>query len=174
MSGWSGWTPSPSTDVHGSDFGDMNIDVHTLPDFSPESTGEQDPTPFAFTKTQVGKRLYDPKDLSFLGAIGGLEGLSLGLQVDLNNGLSPDEDILDVPITLEDVWRTLSHGEIIHGIESRGAQNSTHFRDRRRVFGENKIPVRRPKNILELMWVTLQDKVLVESTRCLTDFLRYF
>jgi len=174
MSGWSGWTPSPSTDVHGSDFGDMNIEVHTLPELSLESTGDQDPIPFAFTKTQVGKRLYDPKDLSFLGAIGGLEGLSLGLQVDLSKGLSPDEDILDVPVTLEDVWRTLSRGErpeITHHDESPRTQSSPRFRDRRRVFGENKIPVRPPKNILQLMWIALHDKVLVGTTWCLANDL---
>jgi len=164
MSGWSGWTPSPATDLHGSDFGDMNIDVHALSDVSPESPDEQDPTPFAFTKNQVGKRLYDPKDLNFLGAIGGLEGLSLGLQVDLNNGLSPDEDILDSPVALEDVWRTLSRGDITHRVESGRTQSNTCFRDRRRVFGENKIPMRRPKNILELMWIALHDKVLVDSS----------
>jgi Ca2+-transporting ATPase len=171
MSGWSGWTSSPFTDVHGSDFGDVNdIDVHASPHVSLESGGEQDPAPFAFTKTQAGKRLYDPKDLSFLGAIGGLKGLSLGLQVDLSKGLSPDEDILDLPVTLEDVWRTLSSGESHEiaqndqHIETPRTQRSTRFRDRRRVFGENTIPMGPQKGILELMWIALHDKVLVWST----------
>ena len=160
MSGWSGWTPSPSTDVHGSDFGD------TPPDLSLETPDrEQDPAPFAFTNTQVGKRLYDPKDLNFLGAIGGLEGLSFGLQVDLTKGLSPDEDILDVVVTLEDVWRALSTGLRPQTVNSGGIQKDR-FRDRRRVFGENKIPIRPPKNILQLMWIALHDKVLVDPTRC--------
>jgi P-type Ca2+ transporter type 2C len=35
------------------------------------------------------------------------------------------------------------------------------FTDRRRVFGENVIPVRPQKSIFELMWIALHDKVLV-------------
>jgi len=162
MSRWSGWTPSPSTDAHGSEFGDGNIDTHLLFDES-ESNREDDPAPFAFTKTQVGKRLCDPKDLNFLGAIGGLDGLSLGLQVDLSKGLSPDEDVIDVPITLEDVWRAVSTGTRpeIPCREIPLPQSNTRFRDRRRVFGENEIPIRPPKNILQFMWIALHDKVLV-------------
>ena len=151
MSRWSGWTPSPSTDVHGSEFGDSPTHL--------ESTDRwQDSSPFAFTKAQVGKRLYDPKDLNFLGAIGGLDGLSLGLQVDLSKGLSPDEELH--PVSLEDVWRLLARGErheIVNGADG-------DFRDRQRVFGENKIPIRPPKNILQLMWIALHDKVLVIRT----------
>ena len=35
------------------------------------------------------------------------------------------------------------------------------FRDRRRVFGENRILARKPKNIFQLMWLALHDKILV-------------
>jgi Ca2+-transporting ATPase len=35
------------------------------------------------------------------------------------------------------------------------------FSDRKRVFAENRIPVRKPKNIFQLMWMTLHDKILV-------------
>jgi P-type Ca2+ transporter type 2C len=37
------------------------------------------------------------------------------------------------------------------------------FRDRKKAFGENRIPVRKAKNIFQLMWMVLQDKVLVCS-----------
>ena len=171
MSRWSGWTPSPSTEVHGSEFGDSNIDIHAPPDLSLESSREQDPAPFAFTKTEVGKRLYDPKDLNFLEAIGGLHGLSFGLQVDLSKGLSPEEDIINTPVTLEDVWHTVVRGarpEIARN-ESLGPHGGNRFRDRRRVFDENKIPVRPPKSILELMWIALHDKVLVWSCYYFVD-----
>ena len=165
MSRWSDWARSPSTGVHGSEFGDGIIDTHLLFDES-EDDREEDSGPFAFTKTQLGNRLYDLKDLHFLDSIGGLEGLSLGLHVDLSGGLSPDEDIIDVPVTLEDVWRAVSTGSRpeIPSCEIPLAQSNTLFRDRRRVFGENKIPIRPPKSILELMWIALHDKVLVYLT----------
>jgi P-type Ca2+ transporter type 2C len=35
------------------------------------------------------------------------------------------------------------------------------YSDRRRVFGENRLPVRKPKNIFRLMWMALHDKILV-------------
>jgi P-type Ca2+ transporter type 2C len=39
--------------------------------------------------------------------------------------------------------------------------HSSGFSDRKRVFAENRIPVRKPKNIFQLMWMTLHDKILV-------------
>jgi P-type Ca2+ transporter type 2C len=38
-----------------------------------------------------------------------------------------------------------------------------HFSDRIRVFSDNRIPERKPKNIFQLMWMTLHDKILVFS-----------
>jgi P-type Ca2+ transporter type 2C len=37
------------------------------------------------------------------------------------------------------------------------------FSDRKRIFSENRIPARKPKNILQLMWMALHDKILVYS-----------
>lgn len=42
-----------------------------------------------------------------------------------------------------------------------GQAPSDGFSDRKRVFSENRIPVRKPKNIFQLMWMTLHDKILV-------------
>ena len=147
--------------MHGSEFVDGNLETHPSIDKS-ESNCEEEPSRFAFTKPQVGKSLYDRKDLNFLATIGRLEGLSLVLQLDLSKGLSPDEDVIDVPLTLEGVWKAVSTStrpEIPrHEIP---LPQSTRFRDRRRVYGENRIPVRPQKSILELMWIALHDKVLV-------------
>jgi P-type Ca2+ transporter type 2C len=189
MSNWSGWAPSSPTDAHASDVGDPNIDLRALLEITEDSQGEQATNPFAFTKTQLGKRLYDPKDLTFLEAMGGLKGLTLGLQVDVNQGLLPDEDILEERVTIEEVWRLLEDSQQSHEENmvrddevtiGTGASPDRHdrpsanlagdsslqpsqkrFRDRRRVFGENVIPVRPPKSILQLMWIALHDKVLV-------------
>lgn len=189
ISNWSGWAPSSPTDVHASDIGDPNIDVRASLEIAEDSQTEKENNPFAFTKTQLGKRLYDPKDLTFLEAMGGLKGLTLGLQVDLSQGLLPDEDILEGHVTIEEVWRLLensrhSHEEnMVHedvatigtgaspdrhdrpsenlGGNSNLQLRQKHFRDRRRVFGENVIPVRAPKSIFQFMWIALHDKVLV-------------
>ena len=41
------------------------------------------------------------------------------------------------------------------------------LQDRRRVYGENTLPTRKTKSLLELMWLALKDKVLVRSLRAL-------
>jgi hypothetical protein len=38
------------------------------------------------------------------------------------------------------------------------------FEDRRRIFSSNIIPVRKPKNIFQLMWLALQDRILVRTS----------
>jgi len=43
------------------------------------------------------------------------------------------------------------------------------FEDRRRVFSSNSIPLRKGKNIFQLMWVALKDKILVRRRICLSD-----
>jgi len=35
------------------------------------------------------------------------------------------------------------------------------FSDRKRIFSENRIPIRPPKNVFQLMWMALKDKILV-------------
>jgi Ca2+-transporting ATPase len=181
-----------------SDFGDPSSDPsnETRPLLQAPEDSEGKRSPFAFTPKQLGERIYDSKDLKILGAMGGLEGLALGLRTDVNKGLWPNEDILDGQITLEDVWHTLDGrlperfernldvASIVdqhtspYGIESssgryrRGdedfsqAKSGRHgqsFRHRREVFGENKIPIRPPKSIVQLMWQALHDKTLVYS-----------
>lgn len=49
-----------------------------------------------------------------------------------------------------------------------------YFRDRRRIFGENKIPSRKSKNIFQLMWIALHDKVLVFPMFSTVNTVRFF
>ena len=104
---WSGW--SPSSPVPGratSDFGDIDIDTRELLKSMEEGTKEElADNPFAFSKKQLGKSLYDPKNLNLLRAMMGAAGLAMGLRVDLHQGLSPAEDKLDGQVPWEDVWR---------------------------------------------------------------------
>jgi len=145
--------------------------------------------PFRYTPEQLSK-LHDPKDLKALDDLGGIEGLAAGLRTKLDTGLSQDEEIgvldnlsrastykgkqrensrlsktttmtrvgtaagapksLEQRLSVDRVFSLLPHRE--------GPQP---FKDRRRIFGANTIPPRKPKTILQLMWAALHDKVLV-------------
>jgi Ca2+-transporting ATPase len=41
------------------------------------------------------------------------------------------------------------------------AQKDDHYADRKRVFGEHRLPERKSKSFLELAWIALQDRVLI-------------
>lgn len=78
--------------------------------------------------------LIDPKNLNHLTDLGGEEGLVAGL-----------------------------HSDKHHGLSEKSAATGTSLEDRKRVYGENKIPQRPPKSLLALMWAAFQDKVLVST-----------
>ena len=40
------------------------------------------------------------------------------------------------------------------------------FEDRRRIFSSNSIPIRKRKNIFQLMWAAFKDKILVDYPVC--------
>jgi Ca2+-transporting ATPase len=199
ISNWSGWSPSSPASVRAnSDFGDIDIDTRELLTSTKGPDAEIIDNPFAFTQAQLGRSLYDPKNLSLLRAMMGAEGLAMGLRVDLHQGLSPDEDKLDGHVTLEDVWRRFEGLDEVDDVRADG-NNAPHdqaaptmdavasqhqhpnptgwsrifrkskpppssskgFTDRRRVLGENRIPVRPLKNIFQLVWIALQDKIIV-------------
>jgi P-type Ca2+ transporter type 2C len=174
----SNWTENPCP-TPASDIGDPQIDLQRLLVIDGQKDSHAD-SPFAFGVNQLAK-LHDPKDLNVLRAMGGLKGLCLGLRTDVSKGLSRDESILDGHITIEDVQRMLetqmtpviqNHDQddppaagllkrrttLLSLNFSRGPRS---FQDRIKVFGENRIPIRKAKNIFQLMWMVLQDKILV-------------
>ena len=172
-------SPCPTTPA--SDFGDPQIDTLKILATNDTNVNSTD-SPFAFTVEQLAK-LHDPKDLTVLRAMGGLRGLCMGLRTDVSRGLSRDEDILDERVTIENVRQMLeSNTTIVNvGVDNYNKESTSagvvnprptrlslnfhgdlqSFRDRTRVFGKNRIPVRKAKNIFRLMWMVLQDKVLV-------------
>jgi len=48
------------------------------------------------------------------------------------------------------------------------------FSDRKRIFSENRIPIRPPKNVFQLMWMALNDKILVLMVPLGDSDLRFF
>ncbi|KAL5346756.1 plasma membrane calcium [Pseudogymnoascus australis] len=128
---------------------------------------------FAFVPGQMSK-LIDPKSLSAFYAVGGIKGLERGLRTDRLGGLSPDEAFLYGTISLEEAKITRppsKHPPMTHRteyesprplIKAQGPDQS--FSDRRRTFGENRVPEKKPKNILQLAWIAYNDRVLILLT----------
>ena len=143
---------------------DEHIERRALLKSQDNSQSEPPDNPFAFTPEELGSKLYDGKDLKVLRDMGGLIGLAYGLRTDLRQGLRWDEDKLDGRVTRRDILehiRTVHHLSLSQSALYMGGSSAGGFSDRRRVFGENKIPVRPPKNIFQLMWIAMHDKVIV-------------
>lgn len=56
------------------------------------------------------------------------------------------------------------HSNPTNGLSESGAASGTSIEDRRRIYGENRIPQRKAKTLLQLMWIAFQDKILVSLT----------
>jgi P-type Ca2+ transporter type 2C len=63
---------------------------------SPLLNRDQDSGPFAFTPDQLAK-LIDPKDVDLLKSHGGVKGITEGLRVNPDTGLSSDEGLETYP-----------------------------------------------------------------------------
>ncbi|EOA87048.1 plasma membrane calcium [Exserohilum turcicum] len=142
------------------------------PDPGTEADFEVDNNKFAFSPGQLAK-LYNPKSLSAFHALGGLDGLEKGLRTDRRAGLSIDEQHLDGVVTFEEATTpstTQSPQKASspnHAAPTDGAHvdhKETSFADRKRVFSDNRLPVRKPKNIFQLAWMAYNDKVLILLT----------
>ncbi|KAG1821813.1 Ca-transporting ATPase [Suillus subaureus] len=126
-----------------------------------------DPRPFKFRPVELAS-LLDPKNLNALEALGGTDGLLDGLGTDCSRGLTlvrtaddrlgagagasqrHDREPLSVPTPHDHIE-----------VEVADNPHSALMEDRKRVFGENVLPQRTSKSLLALMWLALQDKVLV-------------
>lgn len=129
---------------------------------------------FAFSQGQLNK-LINPKSLSALWALGGLAGLEKGLRTDRKAGLSSDEVGLDGTISFEEVThRATDDGRTSdRRDDSRTPLGKTRtppqgndtkemaFHDRKRIFNDNRLPEKKGKSLLEIMWITYNDKVLI-------------
>ena len=131
--------------------------------------------PFAFSSGQLSK-LFNPKNLKAFRALGGPQGLVVGLRTDLSSGLSLDETALEGTVDLDGVDLPTSSifsrkGYPFSAATVRStASPSTHhissgcYVDRKRIFGTNRLPEKKSKNLLQIMWMTFNDKVLIILT----------
>ena len=141
-----------------------------VPDKGTEDDFHRENNPFAFTPGQMGK-LYNPKSLGAFHALGGLAGLEKGLRTDRNSGLSVDEKSMHGRITFENataVDSPSSDSTAMDEPEMAGKMaddtGSGTYDDRKRIFGDNKLPQKKAKSIFELMWLAYNDKVLIVLT----------
>jgi Ca2+-transporting ATPase len=135
-----------------------------------EDAFEVDNNRFAFAPGQMSK-LYNPKNIEAFKAVGGLIGLEYGLRTDIRSGLSLDEKDLTGTVTLEEAQAKASDisGKTGAKPAAQGGDDDVAptevsenaFSDRKRVFGDNRLPDKKPKNILQLAWIALKDKILV-------------
>ena len=125
--------------------------------------------PFAFSPGQLNK-LLNPKSLAAYKALGGIRGLERGLRTDLAAGLSIDEISLQGQVTFQDaVASKESGGGSLEPVRSSGAvlsdsKTGDQFRDRLRVFKDNRLPARKPTSIWRLLWRAYYDKILILLT----------
>lgn len=156
------------------------------PDQGSEEDFKVDNNPFAFTPGQMNKML-NPKSLSAFYKLGGLKGMEKGLQTNCKAGLSVEE--VNVPKKVSYAEAIKVAEESVDGLNSgfeklaseglipdtkekeadtRPSTTQTHhghdselFADRKRVFKDNRLPEKKGKSLLQLMWITYNDKVLM-------------
>lgn len=159
----------------------LTPDPNTTQDFEVENNA------FAFSPGQLNK-LINPKSLAAFYALGGLAGIEKGLRTDRSAGLSVDEVHLDGTVTFEEAQAAAGQSVSpttqpdedtkappvrtettplpvrtnTKGKKAKGSHEAhTTFVDRKRVFSDNRLPVKKGKSLLQLMWITYNDKVLI-------------
>jgi Ca2+-transporting ATPase len=129
-----------------------------LPDPGTEADFEVADNPFAFSPGQLNK-LLNPKSLSAFQALGGLEGIALGLQSDPHAGLSVDEAAVPRQISFDEA---INRHTPANGKESnRTSTGAQPFQDRLRVYGRNALPPKKATPLWKLIWAAYNDTVLV-------------
>ncbi|KAJ3302854.1 plasma membrane calcium [Gonapodya sp. JEL0774] len=105
--------------------------------------------PFPFSPSDL-QHLFDPKSTAQLTALGGIEGLCSGLQVDLKVGLSASDAAALSSVTVGDHNPTVSDSPLVTSSGSSSGIERT-FRDRISVFGRNVLPEAESQTLFQLM-----------------------
>ncbi|KAL2162152.1 hypothetical protein VTH06DRAFT_7937 [Thermothelomyces fergusii] len=152
----------------------MNDKDALKPDQGKEADFVVEDNPFAFSPGMLGK-MFDPKSLSAFYRLGGLAGIEKGLRSNRTTGLSVDETALAGTVSFEEATsRPLEKVPVEtilppppppppdgHAAHEGRSDPDEPFSSRKRVFSDNRLPVKKGKNLLQLMWITYNDKVLI-------------
>jgi len=129
-----------------------------------------DDNPFAFSPGQLNK-LLNPKSLPAYKALGGIRGLERGLRTDLLAGLSLDETSLQGMVAFEDAVTSKDSTQLANlelgsnaGPVLSDRPVEDRYRDRIRVFKDNRLPAKKSTGILKLIWRAYNDKILLLLT----------
>ncbi|KAH9885531.1 hypothetical protein F4778DRAFT_774305 [Xylariomycetidae sp. FL2044] len=141
------------------------------PDQGKDEDFQVENNPFAYSPGQLTK-MFNPKSLSAFYQLGGLAGMEKGLRTDRNTGLSIDEKRLDGTVSFEEATSHTPRKIANEGVESPAtpvaqtspgahADSDQNFADRKRVYKDNRLPEKKGKSFLQLVWITYNDKVLI-------------
>ncbi|KAG0093250.1 hypothetical protein BGZ92_006743 [Podila epicladia] len=117
---------------------------YNLADPRPANNG-----PFSFTPAEL-MDLIDPKSSEKLAAYGGVGGLLAGLHSNPTKGLSTANQPLTSVVAGEE-------GHLNEKVSTEAVSLAT----REEFFGKNFLPQRKQKSIFQLMWMALQEKILI-------------
>ncbi|KAF9281824.1 hypothetical protein BGZ68_006408 [Mortierella alpina] len=118
--------------------------------------------PFAFTPDEL-MDLIDPKSPELLGKYGGVEGILRGLHADPVKGLSTVGGSKSLDKVVTDAGEKVDTPESLTTPYQLGNVDTAavSMEDRQQYFGRNVLSKRKPKNIFQLMWIALQEKILI-------------
>jgi Ca2+-transporting ATPase len=146
----------------------MNDETALKPDQGNEDDFKVENNPFAYTPGMLNK-MFNPKSLAAFYKLGGLAGMEKGLRSDRHAGLSMDEAHLEGAVSFDEATRqahekakdeAVTEPKQAPATRQPPPSNDT-FVDRKRVFSDNRLPVKKGKSLLQLMWITYNDKVLI-------------
>ncbi|KAI6769047.1 hypothetical protein HG531_010151 [Fusarium graminearum] len=134
----------------------INDETALKPDTGTEQDFEVENNPFAFAPGQLNK-MFNPKSLSAFYKLGGIDGIEKGLRSDRKAGLSIEEKSLGGQVSFEDATskKQTPHNDVSN------TQPGDSFADRLRIYKDNRLPEKKGKSLLQLMWITYNDKVLI-------------
>lgn len=145
---------------------ELTTEEALCPDQTNEKDFEVDNNPFAFSPGQLNKTL-NPKSLAAYKALGGLRGLERGLKTDTVAGLSVDETTISEKIGFEEA---IDSTELKKASQSRpvirqedivsGHEVPGQYHDRKRVYNDNRLPVKESLSIWRLFWNAYNDRIL--------------
>ncbi|KAG0325302.1 hypothetical protein BGZ99_000818 [Dissophora globulifera] len=118
--------------------------------------------PFSFVPDEL-MALIDPKSPEKLEEYGGVPGLLAGLQADPVKGLSTVDQPLSAVVSSSDEKPAPHEGgfQAQHTHKLSSTSQVASIQDREQFFGRNVLPKRKPKSIFQLMWMALQEKILI-------------
>ncbi|KAJ5782638.1 ATPase P-type K/Mg/Cd/Cu/Zn/Na/Ca/Na/H-transporter [Penicillium paradoxum] len=126
-----------------------------------EQSTELTPCTFSLDPNVLGD-IAQSKDIQALQAFGGVRGLEEALRTDVQSGLSLDETYLDVHgnVAASITGTKLTEKATLSGPVVLVDLHRDAFVDRRRVFGDNRLPTTPSPSFLSLMWAAYNDPVL--------------